>query len=71
VCGVAAVCRGILLALALCCASCSFGHGRSSTHRAPKIDWNLQRPVLESRQAWDEATGHKNEYNGFDFQPAR
>lgn len=56
--------------LAVMCASCTFGQPRDPARRWPKIDWDFQKPVLESRQAWDEATDRKNEYEGAGSQLA-
>jgi len=45
-------------------ASCTFGQREKSARCWPKINWDVQTPVLESRKAWDEATDRKNEYEG-------
>ncbi len=50
--------------MALLCASCTFGRAEKSTRHWPKINWDVQTPVLESRKAWDEATDRNNEYEG-------
>ena len=53
-----------VIVLAVMCTSCTFGRGRQSERRWPKIDWDVQTPVLDSRRAWDDATGRRNEYDG-------
>jgi hypothetical protein len=56
--------------LALLCASC-VSRGERSTSRDPfHIDWNIQKHVLESRAAFDEATDRKNDYDSTGTQLA-
>ena len=53
------------------CAACSLPNARHSLADRPKINWEWQKHVLESRQAWDEATGRKDQYEELGIQLAR
>jgi len=63
---------GIIAVLVVAlCASCSSPDHRESSLGWPKINWNWQNDVLESREAWDNATGRNNEYQGGGAQLAK
>lgn len=63
--------RMILVLAATLCASCSSREIRESLQDWPRIDWDWQTHVLESREAWDNATGRDSEYQGGGAQLAR
>jgi hypothetical protein len=63
--------RTIFLFVAMLYSSCSSGDVRQSPHEWPGINWDIQNHVLESRNAWDAATGRRNGYDGGGSQLAR
>ena len=56
--------RTIFLLVAMLCSSCSSRDVRNSPHDWLGINWDFQNHVLESREAWDSATGRHHEYQG-------
>ncbi len=56
--------RTIFLLVALLCSSCSSRDVRQPPHEWLGINWDFQNHVLESRDAWDTATGRHHEYQG-------
>ena len=63
--------RMIVALVATLCASCSARDVGKSSFDWLKPDWGWQRHVLESREAWDNATGQKNQYEEAGIQLAR
>ena len=63
--------RMVFALVATMYASCSSRDVRESSHDWPKVNWNWQKHVLESREAWDDATGQKNPYEGAEVHLAR
>ena len=63
--------RTIFFLVALLCGSCSSRDVHRSSHEWLGINWDIQNHVLESRNAWDAATGRRNEYDGGGSQLAR
>ena len=61
----------LFLLLPLCCASCTGRNLRAVTAEDLKLNWDWQTPVLESRTAFDEATGRRNQYDGFGIDLAQ
>lgn len=57
--------------IAVLCMSCSTRRVRHRSFDPPQMNWDWQTPVLESRQAWDDATGRSHQYQGFGTQLAR
>jgi hypothetical protein len=63
--------RLIVLLVAMLCSSCSSRDVRKPPHKWLGIEWDFQHHVLESREAWNAATGRHNEYDGGGSQLAQ
>jgi hypothetical protein len=58
----------VLFIAVLLCIGCSSRHPR---HGWPSMNWDIQRHIFESRAAWDEGTGRRNDYEAGGSQLAR
>ena len=63
--------RIMIAILVMMCVSCSSQKFREASHDWLKINWDWQTHVLERREAWDDATGRKDQYQGASAQLAR
>jgi hypothetical protein len=50
----------------LLCTSCSSRDVREPWYRRMNMDWNIQRHLFESGDAWEQATGRNYEYDARD-----